>query len=298
MIKPRVRITEDVKARVLELKRTNSYTTTARLTGVPLGTVKTIVRRSGQQQDNELHRAFFTLPPVQCSDSTSLAIVDMPPQQVVTGDKEVDAVLWLRELIETGNAAYIDKALLAIKQIKTPAKQLESRYSQWLLKGNAEMGMFAVMQSMGFADLERFAAKVLADQKLAHEFLSRFGAEAEYNPSYIERRFVNLLDGLGHDDIEGYTARLNDCPDLLPATLADCVHELEYWDRYFLLCESVSNVSEACSMRNTYIHSLLTTIRPRSAEESRHVLEYLIRSELLHESWFEADDVLRNLLNV
>ncbi|MGG5826182.1 hypothetical protein [Aeromonas salmonicida] len=42
----------------------------------------------------------FTLPPWQ-SRETLQAVPDLSPQQVVTGDKEIDALLWLRQVTES-----------------------------------------------------------------------------------------------------------------------------------------------------------------------------------------------------
>ncbi len=78
-------------------------------------------------QDNQAFRALFTLPPIQPSASTSLTVPEMPAPKVVTGDREVDAVLWLQECVRTGHQALIDKALEAAKKITTPSVQTSSR---------------------------------------------------------------------------------------------------------------------------------------------------------------------------
>lgn len=88
---------------MLELRRRHSLSEVAEIAGLPLGTVKSIISRSGLFADNPRHRAMFTLPPRQSCRETLPAAPELPPQQVVTGDKEIDALLWLRQVIETGD---------------------------------------------------------------------------------------------------------------------------------------------------------------------------------------------------
>lgn len=44
----------------------------------------------------------FTLPPFHPSEFTALSVPELPAQNVVTGDQELDAVLWLRQVIMPG----------------------------------------------------------------------------------------------------------------------------------------------------------------------------------------------------
>ena len=86
--------------------------------------------------DNLAHRALFTLPPIRPSAETAPAIQALPEQKVVTGDKEVDAVLWLREVIKTGQAGPIATALDAAAKIKTPLKEIEQRYVDYVKRSS------------------------------------------------------------------------------------------------------------------------------------------------------------------
>ena len=121
MMKPGV--SPDTRRQVLELRRRHSLREVAERTGLPLGTVKTLCSRSGAFRDNEAHRALFSLPPIQPSKQTLPAVPELPPQRTVTGNKEVDAVLWLREVIGTGQAALIEKAMqLSLIHISEPTR--------------------------------------------------------------------------------------------------------------------------------------------------------------------------------
>lgn len=124
-------------------------------------------------QDNQAFRSLFSLPPFQTSASTALAV-----PKVVTGDREVDAVLWLQECVSTGHQILIDKALEAAKKITTPMKDLSLRYSQHLMRQHSS-SMMAALGSMGFGDLERQAKGAIERKQKQHLALSRFGtAEA------------------------------------------------------------------------------------------------------------------------
>ncbi|WP_205203100.1 hypothetical protein [Azonexus hydrophilus] len=94
----------EAKAKVLDLRRRYSIREVADQTGLPVGTVKTICSRSGAFRDNERLRAMCSLPPIRVSAETLPAAPTLPQQQKVTGDGEIDAVLWLRECISTGQA--------------------------------------------------------------------------------------------------------------------------------------------------------------------------------------------------
>ena len=127
-------LSPEVHQRVLDLRRSYSLREVAEQTGLPIGTVKTICSRSGAFRDNPEHRALFSLPPIQDSSSTELAVPSLPPQEAVTGDHELDAVLWLRAVIQTGQMALIEKAMPA-------AGCAYARYNQVVITGNSEVNL-------------------------------------------------------------------------------------------------------------------------------------------------------------
>ena len=53
------RISDEQRQRVITLRRNNSLSKVSELVGLPLGTVKTILSRSGLFKDNPAHRAMF-----------------------------------------------------------------------------------------------------------------------------------------------------------------------------------------------------------------------------------------------
>jgi DNA-directed RNA polymerase specialized sigma24 family protein len=56
-------VSPDQRQHAIELRRTHSLREVASLTGLPLGTVKTLCSRSRAFSDNPVHRDLFTLPP-------------------------------------------------------------------------------------------------------------------------------------------------------------------------------------------------------------------------------------------
>ena len=131
-------------------------------------------------QDNQAFRALFTLPPIQPSSSTALSVPEMPEPKVVTGDKEIDAVLWLQECVRTGHPALIETAMEAAKRITTPMKTIGDRYAQYLMRQTKGNGFFAALGSMGFGELESQAKGAIKRQEERHAALSRFGTKKHF----------------------------------------------------------------------------------------------------------------------
>lgn len=295
------RISDEQRQRVITLRRNNSLSKVSELVGLPLGTVKTILSRSGRFKDNPKHRAMFTLPEEQKATSTQPATLDLPPQQVVTGDKEVDALLWLRAVISTGQAGLIERAMEAAKRIETPFKELEKRYHDYLhvsQPGN----FFATFGAIGFADLDSLAKKSIMREQRRCEALARFG-DAIFDDTRAEVFCTEMLRGLDpRKDVIGYdkheaAERFKQCPEYLPNTLADCLYELDYWSQLYRLrnaYDSYYDTSPESSARERFIFGLLAEIRPRNRDEAKAVLKYMRDHE--RTGMDESDDIMDNLL--
>ncbi|MDT4842207.1 hypothetical protein FQZ97_760980 [compost metagenome] len=295
------RLSSEQRDRVLLLRRRHSLREVATLTGLPLGTVKTLVSRCGAFRDNAQHRALFMLPPTQESDKTLPAVPKLPLQQAVTGDKEVDAVLWLHSVINTGQAELISKALVAAKRVKTPLNVLEKRYRDHLTATNPG-NLFAALSSFGFSDLDGLAAKAIERNRRQAEGVARFG-DSLFDDTPAENFCIEALRGVepgefGFLDKEEVAARFRAYPELMPHTLADCLHELDYWQRLFLLRNAVdsygSDGAPETSAREWFVFGLMAEIRPRSKEEARAVFRYLIDSDRRDQA--ETNAILGNLI--
>ena len=236
--------------------------------------------------DNPIHRALFSLPPIRPSSSTELVVPDMPAQKVVTGDIEVDAVLWLREVISTGQADLIQKAKTAAAQIKTPLKELQKRYSDYLQRAHPG-NWVAGMASIGFADLDELATSATTRAARRHEAQARFGAgifddtPAEKFCFEALKRVRKGARGWGFD-VAQVDKRFDAHPEQRPSSLTDCIAELTYWQELYWLRRAVGDcgdTSEQVNAREDYVFRMLSRIPRRSADEAAEVFRYLTSND-------------------
>lgn len=300
--KMRHRVSDDQRQQVLELRRRHSLREVAEITGLPLGTVKTLVSRSGAFRDNEQHGAMFTLPPISASTETLPSVPELPPQEAVTGDKEVDAVLWLRSIISTGQSALIERAMEGAKKIRTPLDVLEKRYRDYLV-ATKPGHPFAAISSFGFADLDALAARAIERHRLALEGAARLGDDLLADTE-AESFCIDVLKGLERSgplldfDKAQVAARFNTHPELLPHTLTDCLYELGYWEQLYRLRNAVdrdaSDGPPEATARDWFVFGLLAQIRPRDKAEALAVFRYLVASQ--RDDMAESEAILCNLI--
>ncbi|EIY2511830.1 hypothetical protein OE494_30370 [Pseudomonas aeruginosa] len=249
--------------------------------------------------NNTRHNTLFSLPPIAISASTAPAAQELPPQQVVTGDKEVDAVLWLREVIATGQPGPIATALEAAKKIKTPLTEIAKRYGQHLAYETGSP-FAAALGSFGFDDLDGLAKGSIEREKLRAEARGRFPGDSIWQNTPAEEfclvalnRCKGFRDYLDYDR-EAVSKRFRKHADMMPATLADCTLELDYWRRLDKLRHASGNWGDGLHKaiaRQWFVEELLAEIPPRSYEEARQVLDWV--NDNLDDPDFE---VFRNLL--
>lgn len=248
------------------------------------------------------HSALFSLPPMQLSDSTAIAVLAMPVQKVVTGDIEVDAVLWLREVISTGRAELIEKAGVAALTIKTPLRDLEQRYAAHLARTNP--GHWAAgFASIGFADLDALAMATIERDKRRQEARARFG-NAIFDDTPAEQFCEQALAGLEavkpwyELDAEQVDARFDAMLEQRPGTLMQCVCELTFWNDLYWLRNAVDSNSVDNSIqvnaRQDYVFRLMSQIPPRDPDEAAHVFRYLTSNDGMDRSHTGA--IILNLI--
>ena len=296
-----------LRAQVLALRRTQSARAVAQALNIPLGTVKAISSRAGITRDNAKMRAFFRLPEIVASDCTALQPPVAPPQPVaVTGNKDLDAVLWLRQVVQTGDTALIAKAMQAAERIKTPAQELEKRYGDFLMRESGGNTMRAVFGSIGFADLKGLAERTLDKQARRREAIARYGSMEGVFATLPQEQFC--MDALAlvptsatswyAFDQEQVNAAFAQQIDLVPHTLADCLYELDFWDAVYRLRNGWDNAGDdlpEVNARRRYIDShCLATIRPKTRDEAKAVLRYMAAHEMFDRN--ETDAVLENLV--
>ncbi len=296
-------VSPTARQQVLHLRRHNSLSQVAAQTGLPLGTVKTICARSGAFKDNQVLRELFTLPAIRQSESTSLTVPELPPQNEVTGDKEIDAVLWLREVIKSGQPALIEKAMEAAQRIKTPLKDLEKRYLDHLTAKHPGNWTVA-FATFGFSDLDGLAKGSISKATRRHEALARFGSiEVLFTDTPAEQFAIDALKGLKttqknhyqYDDAQ-VDKRFNAHPDLMPNTLSDCLYELAYWHDLYSLRRVNDGGDQApyAYARECFAFRCLARIRPKSKPEAIAVFRYLADSDRMNDT--ETESILLNLI--
>lgn len=253
--------------------------------------------------NNTIHRALFSLPPIQLSEQRDVAVPELPPQVTVTGDKEIDAVMWLHSVIETGQAPLIEKAMEAAKRIKTPLKKLEKRYRDYLAR--TRPGDFvAVISSIGFSDLDEMARRSVKRNTRQQEARARFG-DRIWDDTPAELFCIEALAGvdddpkcpLGRLDSLQVDARFDARSDQRPHTLDDCLHELTYWSELYWLrnaCGECGDGGPEADARDDYAFRQLALIRPRTTAEAVLVFQFLVDNKRMQ--WTETNDILLNLI--
>lgn len=258
-------------------------------------------------QDNQAFRELFSLPPIQASTSTALTVPETPAPKVVTGDRELDAVLWLRDCIKTGHEGLMATALEAFGKICTPADQLQKRYDAWLLESSAGNSFGVFLRGMGFSDLAGLAQTSREHFARRHDALARFGSVKNlFRDTAAEAACKKALRGLKRSkphgwleyDSEQTDARFSAHQALAPHTLADCLHGMEfsttlYWIRH--ACEpNAGDHWPAFQAHDDFCFRSLARIPPCSKEEALAVLEFLEAREYMDRD--ETPAILRNLV--
>ena len=299
----KTRLSSEQRAQVLALRRTHSAAEVARQTGLPIGTVKALCSRAGTTRDNTAARAFFALPPlVQASTTAVTTPAALPVQRNVTGDTDTDAMLWLREVIQTGDSELIATAMQAAERIKTPVKELERRYGDYLLRASGGNTMKAVFGSIGFGDLQGLAKEVLDRQARCREAVARFGSEADVFADTAPELFcIDALVKLkragqfGEYPLQAACKAFEAYPDKRPHTLSDCLNELAFWDDLYRLRSAWQNSGDdipQVSARRDYLRHCLSVLRCKGKDEAREVLRYLVDQDMRD----DADPILENLI--
>ena len=302
----KTRLAPELRARVLELRRTHSAGEVAKLTGLSVGTIKALASRAGVTRDNAVARAFFALPALVLVDSAAVAVpVALPERRGITGHADTDAMLWLRQVIETGDEALIAKAMQAAERIKTPPAELERRYADHLVRtsgGNVMQGLF----SFGFADLTGHAKTVLDKQARRRDAVGRFGSEAGVFADTAPERFCkDVLVKVKPDTqwsrypLEPTCAAFEAHAAMRPHTLDDCLSELAYWSALYRLRSAWSNSGDPwpqVGAREDYLHHCMSLLRPKDRGEAKEVLRYLVSDHGKDSVGEEATDLI--LLNL
>lgn len=255
--------------------------------------------------DNLALRALCSMPAARPSTSTALAVPELPARESVTGDDEVDAVLWLQKVVSTGQPPLIAKALEAAKLITTPMKVLGNRYAQYLLRKHPGNTMAAAFGSMNFGELEKAAETAVAREQRRHAALSQFGTVEEIlAKTPAEVACEKALRGVKKsktfpvydDKADGRFLKVE---ALTPHTLADCLHVQVYADQIYRLrndacAGDAGDHWPAFQAYDDFAFRMMQRIAPCSAAEALAVLEHMIEEDKMDRT--ESEAILRNLI--
>jgi hypothetical protein len=253
--------------------------------------------------DNVTLRNLMTLPPIKHSDLTALTIPpELPPQKPVTGDKEVDAVIWLEEVVNTGNANHIKLALEAIGAIKTPMKELGSRYNTYMIKAN-QGNFLAGIRFIDFGDLSELANHAVKKLGRKNEALSRFGSDdALFAETPAEKFCTKALRGIKVEK-DGVFLPQDECNqrflkhnEMVPTTMSDCLYEIAFWEELYSLRSSIDSFEfsrEVWARENFIYEYMLAHLPPRDRDEALSVLEHVLQQDSDKSA---NPEILRNLV--
>lgn len=253
-------------------------------------------------EENVAFRIMFTLPPP--THSLPLTVQELPPVENKTGDTEVDAVLWLHEVIATGSRDLIERAKEAAKRIKTPMKELEQRHNNLQrLRGQRGEPMSFYY---GLGEFEHAAERSIEKADRRREAMARFGtAEAIFADQPAEVACRRAFRGLKapRDDLESYDEQQADERfikrlDLAPHSLDDCLYALAYWRQLYWLRHSLdcyrADRHRSASEHDYFLVRSLARLKPRSKDEAMAVHCYVYDEN--HVAREDAEAITRNLV--
>lgn len=253
--------------------------------------------------DNRAFRTIFTLPRLRASSTTALTVPKVPEPKVVTGDSEVDAMLWLHQLVNIGDAALNEHALRAAGKLKSSPEELRRRYQDILCSQSHGSAIVVALQTMNFGNLEAQAKNATERLKKEHESLRRFGSvDALFDNTAAEAACVDALSGLDTNDgsILGYDekkadARFARTTALAPATIADCLHGMKFWKTLYWLRApfGYGDPAPEGAAHDDFLFRRLAVITPRSKAEALAALACVENQDF---DRTEAPAILRNLV--
>nr|WP_237388286.1 helix-turn-helix domain-containing protein [Xenorhabdus sp. Sc-CR9] len=277
--------------------------------------------------DNTVHKTLFTIP--EPGYSTAIATVKpLPVQRKITGNKQVDAYLWVLEVIKTNEPAHLDAAEVALKKLKITPKAAQQKYADYLMKSGAHafqvaFGTLSMDNPQGYISRAKeqikaaakvrgiFASYEAALELTAPEKLMLMGELAEiYEPfhywseeehaqgcMYGDR--INEIDTLRKATAKGFAEQLPE-----PHTLSDVVREFLYWDWLSQMRNVAAKELDPGGYgderyyiydREEYLEEKLTTIQPISRQEAIDVCKWVLEEERFHDREL-TDRIILNLV--
>ncbi|KMW73327.1 hypothetical protein TI10_09605 [Photorhabdus luminescens subsp. luminescens] len=279
--------------------------------------------------DNLKHKTLFAIP--EPSYSTALATVKpLPVQRKITGNKQVDAYLWVLEVIKTNESAHLDAAEEALKKLKITPKEAQKKYSDYLMKSGVHafqiaFGTISMDNPQGYIDRAKeqikeavkvrasFASYEAALELTEPEKLMLVGELAEiYEPFYYWNEKeqaegcmygdrVNETDKLRKATAKGFTEQLPE-----PHTLSDVIREFLYWDWLYQMRNVAAKELDPGGYgidernyiydREDYLEGRLAVIPAMNRQEAIDVCKWVLSEERFHDRSELTDKIILNLV--
>ncbi|MDH0357151.1 helix-turn-helix domain-containing protein [Morganella sp. GD04133] len=271
------------------------------------------------------HEQLFTIPEI--SHSTEIATIKpLPKQEKITGDKQVDAYLWVLRVIALNEPAHLEKAEKALDKIKISPKEAQDKYTKYLQESGAHPFQI-VFGTMGIDSPEskiKSAREAIEKARQVRgifgDYDSAFGdtpAEViiKSSPNYIDDPYYGWtkkeikqgwksgdsnLEKEKEDKAKGFTDVLPD-----PETLSDVIRELEYWGWLYQMRSSAEkemgyqysgDQPEHVYFREHWLEIRLQVIQPTDREEAKYVWHWLKNNDRF-DGYPERDDIIDNLVD-
>ncbi|EBZ2753800.1 helix-turn-helix domain-containing protein [Salmonella enterica subsp. enterica] len=260
--------------------------------------------------DNNEHKTLFSIP--TAAHSSALAnIKPLSEQRRITGHKQTDAYLWVLEVIRLNEPAHLDAAEAALEKIKISPKEVEERYSRYLLANDCDPFQIA-FGTIGMNNPANAIKSARENIKKAAEVRATFGSyESAMEDVEAERvikssaKFIDDYDwGWTPEELEAghigggrmfeideqRRVMVDGYRDVLPEphTLSDVVREFIYWDWLYQVRHTAgrelghgygySEHHKSEYDRERYLEKLLTTIKPLSRAEAVEVCRWFLAS--------------------
>lgn len=262
------------------------------------------------------HGKLFAIPePKPTADSQELEVPTLPDPQPVTGNREVDAWLWLKEVCKTTtNEAVLDLVEEAAGRLKSSMEELKRGYIQWFEKQPENRSAFLLaMVDMEPAEINNYIDKARNRLQRYREALAQVGTvDAVIDQMPPERMLhettsesVGPMDSIWDWGDDRLTQLFEH--SINPISLTEVVSELEYWNwlggiRRNLeatLGDYWGDGDPLVSARTEYLERLLCRVAPSDNQETKRVLDALDKGLLCvadYEGLARKSSVYRALL--